>query len=276
MEEYLAIENEWMAKQRVNSFSKKLWYLTKEDEEEESYVLDMNEFPAIQIRKNLSSNSTATKESLYSILDEKYDAIACEFLPNLELLLASDSQIVDPVCSIGTFEEKFKGGADVIKDDLFTYELGVVEDFYFPCDNGNLDVYEPRKCYDEYERMFVEVVILIGDRLVRLIDITLEQWLDLKFGDHKGVDKKVMEEVIKRRLDTYVEHDPTNIDFVEWLPSKFSKHIMMDRYTKNALWIYWKRGDDEEVLTDNELSNPEEKNEEDEIAEIFRIETDLF
>ncbi|GKE36637.1 hypothetical protein Tco_1460042, partial [Tanacetum coccineum] len=105
-----------------------------------------------------------------------------------------------------------------VKDDLFTYELGVVEDLYFPfieqphdnLKNGDLDVYEPRQCYDEYERMFAKVVILIDDRLVKLIDITLEQW-------------------------------------------------SMDSYTKNALWLYWKRGDDEEVLTKDELSNLKEK-----------------
>ncbi|GJR07996.1 hypothetical protein Tco_0790648 [Tanacetum coccineum] len=90
-----------------------------------------------------------------------------------------------------------------IVDDLFAYKVGVVEDFYFscvkqPCDdleNGDLDVYEPRRCYDEYERMFAEAVILIDNRLVKLIDITLEQWLDLKFRDHKKVDKEIMEEL---------------------------------------------------------------------------------
>ncbi|GKA95318.1 hypothetical protein Tco_0817356 [Tanacetum coccineum] len=45
---------------------------------------------------------------------------------------------------------------------------------------------------------------------------------------------------------------------------------MMDRYTNNALWDYWKRGDDEEVLTDDELSNPGDGNlfKENKIAEI--------
>ncbi|GKD86042.1 hypothetical protein Tco_1357196 [Tanacetum coccineum] len=52
----------------------------------------------------------------------------------------------------------------------------------------------------------------------------------------------------------------------------------MDQYTKNALWCYWRRGDDEEVITDNELSNPRDDNsiEENEIAQIFRIDTDIF
>ncbi|GKD41459.1 hypothetical protein Tco_1261666, partial [Tanacetum coccineum] len=164
-----------------------------------------------------------------------------------------------------------------------------------------LDVYEPRQCYDEYERMFAEAVILIDDRLVKLIDITLEQWLDLKFGDHKKVDKEIMEEVvstwlirsyrkqfeeymeIKRRLEVYgintdVECDPTNEEFPKRLASKFNNHKTMDWYTKNTLWLYWKRGDDEEVLTYDEFSDLEEESlhEDTEIAEIFRIETDIL
>ncbi|GJY69528.1 hypothetical protein Tco_0472510 [Tanacetum coccineum] len=47
--------------------------------------------------------------------------------------------------------------------------------------------------------------------------------------------------------------------------------MTMDWYTKNALWVYWKRGDEEE------LSDLEEENLNDnEVAKIFRIETDIF
>ncbi|GJW83042.1 hypothetical protein Tco_0156187 [Tanacetum coccineum] len=128
-----------------------------------------------------------------------------------------------------------------MEDDLFAYELGVLEDFYFPCveqpydnlKNCNLDVYEPRQCYDEYERMFVEVVILIDGRLVKLIDITLEQW-----------------QLEVNGIDTNVECDPTNVEFAIWLASKFSNHMIIDWYTKNALWIYWKMGDDKEIDVD--------------------------
>ncbi|GJU94451.1 hypothetical protein Tco_1319207 [Tanacetum coccineum] len=88
---------------------------------------------------------------------------------------------------------------------------------------------------------------------------------------------------IKRRLEVYglytdVECDPSNVDFVEWLAFKFSNRMTMDWYTKNALWLYWIRGDDEEVLTDEELSylKDEKISEEKEIAEIFRIETNIF
>ncbi|GJX48465.1 hypothetical protein Tco_0273655 [Tanacetum coccineum] len=75
-----------------------------------------------------------------------------------------------------------------------------------------------------------------------------------------------------------VEWDPTNIKFENWLVSKFRNYKMMDRYTKNALWDYWRRGDDEELTTDNELFNPRDDNliEENEIAQIFRIKAAIF
>ncbi|GJS25137.1 hypothetical protein Tco_0453769 [Tanacetum coccineum] len=88
---------------------------------------------------------------------------------------------------------------------------------------------------------------------------------------------------IQRRLEvnginTDVECDPTNVELPKWLASIFNNHKTMDWYTKSALWLYWKRGDDEEVLTYDEFSDLEEENlrEDTEIAEIFRIETNIF
>ncbi|GJR19683.1 hypothetical protein Tco_0968210 [Tanacetum coccineum] len=49
--------------------------------------------------------------------------------------------------------------------------------------------------------------------------------------------------------------------------------MMMDPYTKNALWDYWKKGDDQEVLSDLEETYVVD---EDEIAKIFRIKSDIF
>ncbi|GKC57519.1 hypothetical protein Tco_1085117 [Tanacetum coccineum] len=67
-----------------------------------------------------------------------------------------------------------------------------------------------------------------------------------------------------KQRDTYArdvdkEYDPSNL-------------------TKNALWIYWARGDDEVELSDKESSDPDDENliDEDEVAEIFRIETNVF
>ncbi|GJS78012.1 hypothetical protein Tco_0727893 [Tanacetum coccineum] len=52
----------------------------------------------------------------------------------------------------------------------------------------------------------------------------------------------------------------------------------MDRYTKNALWVYWTRGDDEVELNDEEISDPYNENliDKDEVDEILKIETDVF
>nr|GEU59448.1 ribonuclease H-like domain-containing protein [Tanacetum cinerariifolium] len=97
--------------------------------------------------------------------------------------------------------------------------------------------------------------------------------------------KKQFEEYIeiKRRLEvnglnTDVECDPTNVEFENWLASKFYKHKIMDWYTKNALWLYSKIGNDEDVLTYDEFFDLKEENlcECNEIAEIFMIETDIF
>ncbi|GKE63097.1 hypothetical protein Tco_1513464, partial [Tanacetum coccineum] len=69
---------------------------------------------------------------------------------------------------------------------------------------------------------------------------------------------------IKSRLEVHgintdVECNPTNVEFPKWLASKFNNHKTMDWYTKNTLWLYWKRGDDEEVLTGVEFYDLEEE-----------------
>ncbi|GKA11090.1 hypothetical protein Tco_0690523 [Tanacetum coccineum] len=66
-------------------------------------------------------------------------------------------------------------------------------------------------------------------------------------------------------------YDPSDVAFTEWLGSKFFNYKTMDHYTKKTLWIYWIRGDDEVELTDEEFSDNEE-----EVAEVFRINTNIF
>nr|GEW63906.1 hypothetical protein [Tanacetum cinerariifolium] len=162
-----------------------------------------------------------SKEMLVSYLEAKVVArIESITIKEYELeskvfdLLKIDLDLFTYDTPLGIILDDFKRLSS-IKDYLFAYELGVLEDFCFPyveqlydnLKNSDFDVYEPRQCYDEYERMFVEAVILIDDRL-----------------------------------------------------------------------IYWKKGDDEEVLTDDELSNLEEEDlsEDNEIAKVFRIETNIF
>ncbi|GJU52816.1 hypothetical protein Tco_1226530 [Tanacetum coccineum] len=54
--------------------------------------------------------------------------------------------------------------------------------------------------------------------------------------------------------------------------------MMMDPFTKKALWDFWRKVDNQEVVTNEGFSNLEKTNNDDEhkIAEIFRIETNLF
>ncbi|GKB04580.1 hypothetical protein Tco_0832723 [Tanacetum coccineum] len=188
------MEDKKMAKQSMDSSLEKLWYLADEDDEEENYVFDLNEFPAIQIHSKLSSKFVGTDKSLNSTLDEKYDAIPCDFLPELEFLLASESHIVVLVYSLNTFEEEYKIEFKVfdllkidldlftcdtplemifdefrrlssMEDDLIAYELEVLKNSYFPCveqpydnlKNADLDIYEPRQCYDEYENCLLKL-----------------------------------------------------------------------------------------------------------------------
>ncbi|GJR84703.1 hypothetical protein Tco_0155488 [Tanacetum coccineum] len=135
IDEYLTIEDKKMAKQSMNSSFERLLYLADEDDEEETYVFDMNEFLTIQIHNNLSSKSARTHESLYSTLNEKYDAIVCDFSPELEFLLAFESHTVVLVYSLDTFEEEYKVESEVfdlinIDVDLFTCDtpLGMIFD----------------------------------------------------------------------------------------------------------------------------------------------------
>ncbi|GKD42665.1 hypothetical protein Tco_1267310 [Tanacetum coccineum] len=145
-----------------------------------------------------------------------------------------------------------------INDDLLTYKIDVpkptpyVEQTSDPT-NYDLGEYEWKMSYEECEKIYAKAVILINKRL------------------------------IKRQRETYaseddMEYDPSDVKFDEWLASKFYKHKTMDKYTKNALWIYWTRDDDEVELTDEESSDPNDENliDESEVAEIFRIQTNLF
>ncbi|GJW16731.1 hypothetical protein Tco_0024167 [Tanacetum coccineum] len=213
---------------------------------------------------------------LYSVFDIKHLYGISKLLNKAYQLSGTAADLFTCDTPLGKNFDEFSrlSGMD---DDLFAYEVKLPE---------------PSQAL---------AVILINGKLIRLIDITLKKWLDLKFGDHRKVDKEVMESVvstwlirsykkqfeeymnIKRQLEvnginTDIVCDPTNVEFATWLASKFSNHVTMDWYAKNALWIYWKRGDDDEVLTDEELSDLEKENldEENKIAEIFKIETNIF
>ncbi|GJS33754.1 hypothetical protein Tco_0532136 [Tanacetum coccineum] len=89
---------------------------------------------------------------------------------------------------------------------------------------------------------------------------------------------EIKKQWVTRGIDVGMEYDSSDVEFAEWLASKFHNYKTMDRYTKNALWIYWTRGDDEVEHTDEEFSDPNDENliDKDEVAEIFMIETNIF
>nr|GEX43742.1 C2 calcium/lipid-binding domain, CaLB [Tanacetum cinerariifolium] len=144
---------------------------------------------------------------------------------------------------LGTFFEEFNRSSG-IDDDLFTYEVVIHE--------LAIDV----KVKNE----------VVSNWLVRSYKKQFDEYMEIK------------KQWMKHGSDADIEYDPSNVKFAEWLALKFYNHMIMDQYMKNALWIYWTRGDDEVKLTDKESFDPNDENliEENEVAEIFRIETNVF
>ncbi|GJX16655.1 hypothetical protein Tco_0217487 [Tanacetum coccineum] len=85
----------------------------------------------------------------------------------------------------------------LINNDLFTYEIEVPKPTL--CDeqqtsnptHNDIEEYKWKMSYEECEKIYVEVVIFVNKRLVRLVDVIVEQWLDLKYGNHKTMDENV-------------------------------------------------------------------------------------
>ncbi|GJR54584.1 hypothetical protein Tco_1405105 [Tanacetum coccineum] len=71
--------------------------------------------------------------------------------------------------------------------------------------------------------------------------------------------------------DDDMGYDSSDVAFIEWLRSKFFNYKTMGQYTIKALWIYYIRGDDKVEPTDEESSDNE-----DQIAEVFRIDNNVF
>ncbi|GJS70705.1 hypothetical protein Tco_0703546 [Tanacetum coccineum] len=80
-----------------------------------------------------------------------------------------------------------------------------------------------------------------------------------------------MDDDSEHEADNEMVYDPSDVAFTEWLGSKIFNYKTMYHYTMKALWIYWIRGDDEV-----ELTNEESSDDMDEVAEVFRIDTNLF
>ncbi|GJW93677.1 putative reverse transcriptase domain-containing protein [Tanacetum coccineum] len=85
----------------------------------------------------------------------------------------------------------------------------------------------------------------------------------------KGEFEKIKD--VKDEIDDDMGYDPSDVAFIEWLRSKIFNYKTIDQYTMKALWIYWIRRYDEV-----ELTNEESSDDEDEIAEVFRIDPNIF
>nr|GEV51382.1 hypothetical protein [Tanacetum cinerariifolium] len=72
--------------------------------------------------------------------------------------------------------------------------------------------------------------------------------------------------------------DSSKSTIEKWLASKFTIHMIMDPFSKKVFWDLRIKGNDQEGVVDEEFSDIEEANNDDEqeTAEIIRIETNLF
>ncbi|GJZ29345.1 hypothetical protein Tco_0573992 [Tanacetum coccineum] len=125
-------------------------------------------------------------------------------------------------------------------------------------------------------RVVVFPISLVGDawRWFDGIKGSITSWVDLTGNFFR---KYYPPSRTGRINNPIIKWDPTNPKFENWLASKFVNYKTMDIFTKGALWDYWKLGSDEIKPTNDETSDLEETDHDDEqeIGEIFRIETNL-
>ncbi|GJR56077.1 hypothetical protein Tco_1406598 [Tanacetum coccineum] len=126
-------------------------------------------------------------------------------------------------------------------------------------------------------RVVVFPISLVGGarRWFDMIKESIDSWIDLTARFFR---KYYPPSRTSKTNTQMIRWDPTNPKFENWLASKFVNYKTIDIFTKGALWDYWKIGSDEIEPTGNESFDFEETNHdnEQEIGEIFRIETNLF
>ncbi|GJV71210.1 hypothetical protein Tco_1491205 [Tanacetum coccineum] len=126
-------------------------------------------------------------------------------------------------------------------------------------------------------RVVVFPISLVGDawRWFDRIKGSITSWVDLT----DNFFLKYCPPSCTGKINTPImKWDPTNPKFENRLASKFVNYKTMDIFTEGALWDYWKLGSDEIEPTNEGPSDLEETDHDDEqeIGEIFRIETNLF
>nr|GEV98249.1 hypothetical protein [Tanacetum cinerariifolium] len=169
----------------------------------------------------------------------------------------------------------------IVTNDQANYYLGITSITV----NGK-NAYELKgKFLDDLQKMplvdKLRVVIfpisLVGDacRWFDGIKESITSWVDFT---SKFFEKYYPPSYTGKINTSIIKRDPTNLKFKNWLASKFVNCKTMDIFTKGDLWDYLKLGSDEIEPTNEESFDLEETdhNDEQEIGEIFRIETNLF
>ncbi|GJV92511.1 hypothetical protein Tco_1540324 [Tanacetum coccineum] len=132
--------------------------------------------------------------------------------------------------------------------------------------------------FEKIKDVKVEDVLLTCDTLFKVYNNEVSRLSGMD-DDLFTYDVEVANIPCDSKIDDDSEHeagddlgcDLSDVAFTEWLGSKFFNYKTTNHYTKKSLWIYWIRGDDEV-----ELTNEESSDDMDEVAEVFRINTDLF
>ncbi|GJR14968.1 hypothetical protein Tco_0797620 [Tanacetum coccineum] len=141
-------------------------------------------------------------------------------------------------------------------DVLFTYEVEIPGLSSIPCDkkegddsdDGDLDVYEPQVCYDKNDGIYAKALIFVNKRLVRLMDITVEQWLDLIYGDHMKVDVKAFN---KSNYLLKIDTDLLTSDILGFKTYGEFKNELMDEWNKGIPWVPEKPWSKDGIPTDD-------------------------
>ncbi|GKE52720.1 hypothetical protein Tco_1487876 [Tanacetum coccineum] len=166
---------------------------------------------------------------------------------------------------------------DDLKNNVFggTYREDAVEHIeYFLKIVDQIDL--PNVNHDRL-RVVVFPISLVGNPKKWFDEVkgSITTWIDLSeffFGKYYPPSR------IGDVMETEVKNDPTTTMFEEWLASKFANHKAMDPFTKSVLRDFWKKNDSHVGIINDGISDLEKANndEEQEIGEIFKIETNLF
>ncbi|GJT58177.1 hypothetical protein Tco_0993231 [Tanacetum coccineum] len=126
-------------------------------------------------------------------------------------------------------------------------------------------------------RVLIFPISLVGDAWKWFDEIkgSINSWVDLTAKFFKKYYSPSRTDRINSPITKW---DPANRKFENGLTSKFVNYKTMDIFTKGALWDYWKTRSDETEPTNEKFPNLKKEywNDEDETAEIFKIETYIF